>query len=175
MSDTPDGTAIAAIVSAGGAALGTVIGAWKGLADTAALKTRVDAIEALGLAALKLAFEGSKTWADGELRKLRGDLDLVAASRIALEKRVDAYREEIRSGKRQPTGQHVALDPAAVERALARDEAQERRLLDLEKKADSNTSKIDKLVEYINTINVALARIETHLDNMLEAKRRRGA
>lgn len=173
MSDAPDGTAIAAMISAGGAALGTVIGAWKGLTDSSAIKARVDALEAIGLATVKTAVEQLKAYAEAELKKLRTDLDTVAASRVALERRVEAHALEMRGGKRQPTGQHGTLDPAMAERALARDDAQEKRLADLERQVTSNTAKLDRLGEYINAINVALARIETHLDNMLESRRRR--
>lgn len=173
MSDAPDGTAIAAIITAGGTALAAVGAAWKGVTDASALKGRVEALEALGLAGLKLAVETLKGWVEAELKKLRADLDTSALARVNLEKRVDAHAIEMRGGKRQPTGQHGVMDPAAAARSLALDEAQERRIADLEKRAEGNTNKLDKLNESLNAINVALAIIETQLDNILDEKKRR--
>lgn len=177
MSDAPSGIDIAAIITAGGTALAAVGTAWKGLTDASALKARVEALEALGLAALKTAVETLKSSTEAELKRLRTDLEAVAISRVNLEKRVDAHAIEMRGGKRQPTGQHGTLDPAAAARTLAleeaRDEAQEKRLADLEKRAESNTNKLDKLNDSLNAIHVALGVIETHLDYIADEKKRR--
>lgn len=171
MSEPPDGTAIAAIVTAAGTALAAIGGAWKGLGDRDALKARVDAIEALGLAALKLTLEQVRAWLESEAPKLRKDLDIVASAVVDMEKRLDRYRDEVRGGKRQPTGQQQASLPD-LSASVIRDNEQERRLSELEKRAEKNSDKLDEQGKYINAINVAIARIESAVDHLIERKRR---
>jgi CII-binding regulator of phage lambda lysogenization HflD len=172
MSDAPDGTAIAAIITAGGTAIAAVATAWKGLTDRDALKVRVDALEALGIAALKVTLEQLRTWLESEAPKLRKDLDIVASAVVDMEKRLDRYRDELRGGKRQPTGQQPSLPDLSA--SVIRDNDQERRLADVERRCEKNSDRIERIAEYVAAINVQLARVETHLLNILESRRQRG-
>ena len=172
MSDAPDGTAIAAIIAAAGTAIATVAGGIKGLGDRDALKARVDALEALGLATLKTTLDGIRAWLESEAPKLRKDLDIVASAVVDMERRLDRYRDEVRGGKRLTTGQQPSLPDLSA--SVIRDNEQERRLSDLEKRAEKNGDRIDRIAEYVAAINVQLARVETHLLNILESRRQRG-
>jgi uncharacterized coiled-coil protein SlyX len=174
MSDAPDGTAIAAIIAAAGTAVATIAGGLKGLGDRDALKARVDALEALGLEALKTTLTQLRTWLENEAPKLRKDLDSVATAAVDMEKRLDRYAAEMRSGKRSAnaTGQQPSLPDLSA--SVIRDNEQERRIVELEKRAEKNSDRIEKIAEYVAAINVQLARVETHLINILDARRLRG-
>ena len=182
MSEIPtDGTAIAAIITAGGTALAAIGTAWKGFTDRDALKLRVDALEALGLDALKTTLAQLRTWLESEAPKLRKDLDIVATAVVDvetavvdMEKRLDRYRDELRGGKRSAnaTGQFASLPDLSA--SVVRDNEQERRLSEVERRCEKNSDRLDKMAEYIAAINVQLARVETHLLNILESRRSRG-
>lgn len=149
---------IAAIIAAGGTAIGTVAAALKGSSDGKGVKDRLDAIDLpTGLiATLKRRVEELAGLVDPALR---ADLD-------ALAEKVRAYRAEQRRGA-APAAVTGAFPAAAAPPDTHRLDDLERRVVAAEARASKNEERLDKLDAWWDDARVMIARIETHLEHLI--------
>jgi hypothetical protein len=148
------GAAAAAMASA----VTTVGGAFKGLADLAEVKKRVESIETGALSAIR-----KKIDEHAEILllfpTLRKDVDDLAA-------RFARYRDREREDKRHPTGSFPAIDSSG-------DMA--RRVAELEKRADKSDARDEKIGETMTQIQIALTGIVRDVAHVIDRIKERGS